>query len=236
MGNVSAAFVKLPERLWKGRHLSVKVMCKVNQAVVLSSRLYGPETWAIYQSQVKKLQAYIMAHLRVIMNVPWKDKITNVEILCLTGLPSMADFLIEKNLRWLGRVHRIDINRLPRQPLYFQLCLGMRNQGRPRLRFKDVAKRNMKWRETSISMAGEGQRQTYLKETYQTMLLPRTVSVEPTDTDDDDTLGVPTISKHFRIHECRIISLEGLLTKDQRPLYPHQGVLFHARNQGGVSW
>ena len=49
MGNVSAAFVKLPERLWKGRHLSVKVMCKVNQAVVLSSRLYGPETWAIYQ-------------------------------------------------------------------------------------------------------------------------------------------------------------------------------------------
>ena len=211
-------------------------MCKVNQAVVLSSRLYGPETWAIYQSQVQKLQAYIMAHLRVIMNVPWKDKITNVEILCLTGLPSMADFLIEKNLTWLGRVHRIDINRLPRQPLYFQLCLGMRNQGRPRLRFKDVAKRNMKWRETSISMAGEGQRQTYLKETYQTMLLPRTVSVEPTDTDDDDTLGVPTITKHFRIHECRIISLEGLLTKDQRPLYPHEGGLFHARNQGGVSW
>ena len=67
-------------------------------------------------------------------------------------------------------------------------------------------------------MAGEGQRQTYLKETYQTMLLPRTVLVEPNDTDDDDTLGVPTITKHFRIHECRIISLEGLLTKDQRPL------------------
>ena len=85
-------------------------------------------------------------------------------------------------------------------------------------------------------MVGEGQRQTYLKETYQTMLLPRTVSVEPTDTDDDDTLGVPTITKHFRIHECRIISLEGLLTKDQRPLYPHPGGLFHARNQGGVSW
>ena len=55
------------------------------------------------------------------------------------------------------------------------------------------------------------------------MLLPRTVSVEPTDTDDDDTLGVPTITKHFRIHECRTISLEGLLTRDQRLLYRHQG-------------
>ena len=85
-------------------------------------------------------------------------------------------------------------------------------------------------------MAGESQRQAYLKETYQTMLLPRTVSVEPTDSDDDDTLGVPTISKHFRIHECRTISQEGLLTKDQRPLHPLQGGLFHARNQAGVSW
>ena len=85
-------------------------------------------------------------------------------------------------------------------------------------------------------MAGEGQRQTYLEETYQTMLLPRTVSVEPSDCDDDDTLGVPTISKHFRIHECRTISLEGLLTRDQTLLYPYQGGLYRARNQAGVSW
>ena len=115
MGNASAAFGKLPDRLWKGRHVSVEVNCKVNQAVVFSSLLYGAETWAIYQSQGKKLQAYIMAPLRVIMIVPWKDKITNVEILCLTGL--MTDILIAKNLRWLGHVHRIDINRLPRQLL-----------------------------------------------------------------------------------------------------------------------
>ena len=117
MGNASAGFGKLPDRLWKGRHVSIKVNCKVNQAVVVSSLLYGAETWAIYQSQVKKLHAHMMAPLRVIMNVPWKDKITNVEILCLTGLISMIDILIAKNLRWLGHVHRIDINRLPRQLL-----------------------------------------------------------------------------------------------------------------------
>ena len=117
MGNASAGFGKLPDRLWKGRHVSIKVNCKVNQAVVVSSLLYGAETWVIYQSQVKKLHAYMMAPLRVIMNVPWKDKITNVEILCLTGLISMIDILIAKNLRWLGHVYRIDINRLPRQLL-----------------------------------------------------------------------------------------------------------------------
>ena len=98
MGNASAAFGKLPDRLWKGRHVSIEVNCKVNQAVVFSSLLYGTETWAIYQSQVKKLHAYMMAHLRVIMNVPWKDKITKVGILCLTGLISMTDILIAQNL------------------------------------------------------------------------------------------------------------------------------------------
>ena len=33
------------------------------------------------------------------MNTSRKDKIKNVEILCRTALPSMADILIEKNLR-----------------------------------------------------------------------------------------------------------------------------------------
>ena len=44
------------------------------------------------------------------------------------GLPSMADILIEENLRLLGHVHRMDNNRLPKKLLYFQLCLAMRNQ------------------------------------------------------------------------------------------------------------
>ena len=41
------------------------------------------------------------------------------------GVPSMADILIEKNLRLLGHVHRVDNNRLPKNLLYFQLCLAM---------------------------------------------------------------------------------------------------------------
>ena len=60
---------------------------------------------------------YMMKHLKVIMNVSWKDKITNKERLCLAGLLSMADILIEKNLRRLGHVHRMDNNRLPKKLL-----------------------------------------------------------------------------------------------------------------------
>ena len=56
----------------------------------------------------------------------------------------MADILIEMSLRWVDHVHRMDNDRLSRQLQYSQLKEGKINQGRPRLRFKDVAKSNMK--------------------------------------------------------------------------------------------
>ena len=149
MGKASAAYGKLRERLWDNHHVSLRVKCKVYKAIVLSTLLYGAETWTVYRTQVKKLNAYMMRHLREIMKISWKDRVTNDEIYRSSGLASMADILIERNLRWTGHVHRMDAERLPRQLLYSQLSTGTRNQGRPRLRFKDVVKRNLKWRNIS---------------------------------------------------------------------------------------
>ena len=56
----------------------------------------------------------------------------------------MSDILSKKGLQWLGYVHRMENNRLPKQLLYSQLCEGKRKHGRPNLRFKDVIKRSMK--------------------------------------------------------------------------------------------
>ena len=47
-------------------------------------------------------------------DVCWKDKNRQVESLCLAGLLSMGDILIEKNLIRLGHEHRMDNNRLPK--------------------------------------------------------------------------------------------------------------------------
>ena len=115
------------------------------RAVVLSTLLYGAEIWTIYRTQVRKLGAYMIRQLRDITSIKWYDKITNVEILRRANLPC-----IEKHLRWLGHVHRMSTDRLPRQLLYSQLCEEKRNQRRPILRFKDVAKRNMKYRKVDV--------------------------------------------------------------------------------------
>ena len=143
-GKASSAFSELQYRLWNNKDITVKAKCKVYSAVVLYTLLYGAETWTIYRHQVKKLHSFMMRHLRKIMNISWKDKVRNTTILSRANLPSMEDLLIEKGLRWLGHIHRMDENRLPRQLLYSQLSIGKRNRGRPKLRFKDVMKRNMK--------------------------------------------------------------------------------------------
>ena len=78
--------------------------------------------------------------------VTWMYKMTNKEILERIGPPSMEDLLIRKNLRWTGHLMRMSPDRLPKQILYYQLSSGHRKRGRPRLRFKDTIKKNLKLR------------------------------------------------------------------------------------------
>ena len=126
---------------------STRVKGKIYRAIVISTLLYGAESWTLYTSQVHKLHAFMMRHLRAIMKITWKDKVTNKEILERANLPSMEDLLIKKNLWWAGHVMRMSSERLPKQILFSQLPAGERAIGRPRLRYKDTVKRNLKQRQ-----------------------------------------------------------------------------------------
>ena len=77
------------------------------------------------------------------------DKVTNKDILERTALPSMEDLLIRKNLRWTGHLMGMSPERLQSRfsTLYSQLSSGHRKRGRPRPRFKDTVKRNLKLRD-----------------------------------------------------------------------------------------
>ena len=98
MGKASASFGRLRQRLWNNHHLSKWVKGKIYRAIVLSTLLCGAEAWTVWRRQVKKLHAFTMRHLRSIMKITWMDKVTNKEILERTGLPSMKDLLIGKNI------------------------------------------------------------------------------------------------------------------------------------------
>ena len=147
MAKASAYFGRLRQRLWNNHHVSMRVKGKIYRAIVLSILLYGAEAWTMYRRQVRKLHAFMMRHLPSIMRITWMDKMTNKEILERTWLPYMENLLIRKNLRWTEHLMRMSPDRLPKQGLYSQLSCGQRQRGRPRLRFKDTIKRNLKLRD-----------------------------------------------------------------------------------------
>ena len=109
--------------------MSIRVKCKVHRAFVLSSLHYGAESWTISRAQVMNLHLFMMRQLRDIMSIKWYYKITIEKILQRANLPSMIAILTEKTLNWLGYVHGMENNRLPRQLLYSQVCNGKRNEG-----------------------------------------------------------------------------------------------------------
>ena len=103
-------------RLWTNHHVPIRVKCQVYRATVL----YGAEAWTVYCVQADRLQAYVMRHLRSIMGIFGRDKISNDEVLKRAGLPSLKAILIRMKLRWLGHAERMDHEPLPRQ-LYSNL-------------------------------------------------------------------------------------------------------------------
>jgi hypothetical protein len=144
LGIASTAFGRLTKRVWNNRHLGIKTKVRVYEACVLSILLYGAETWATYRPQESKLSAFHTRNLRFIVGKTWEDKMTNEELFMLTGSGPLSSRLKFTRLRWAGHVNRMPSTRIPHMILHAVLEHGTRQTGRPRLRFKDVLKRDLK--------------------------------------------------------------------------------------------
>ena len=135
---------KLKKRVWNNSLLSERTKVCVYQACVLSTLLYGSESWSTYSRQERRLNVFHLRSLRHMLHIRWQDRVSNSEVLQRTGLLSMQSMLIQKRLRWLGHVHRMECQRLPREILYGELRDGARRVGRPLLRYRDTVKRDLK--------------------------------------------------------------------------------------------
>ncbi|KAK4325426.1 hypothetical protein Pmani_004021 [Petrolisthes manimaculis] len=150
IGKAAAAFGKLIRRAWTNGKLTMKTKMLIYQSCVLSSLMYGSESWTLYSRQEKRLNSFHLRCLRKILSIKWQDKITNVEVSRCAGLPTVFEMLKERRLRWLSHVYRMDDDRLPRKILYAELAEGRRPIGRPKLRYKDVYRATLKKFEVNL--------------------------------------------------------------------------------------
>ena len=141
---VSTTLSKLTKTVWENKHLTIPTKISVYKACVISTLLYGSESWTTYSTQEQKLQVFHLRCLCRILGITWQDKVPNNDVLLRAGIPSMFTLLRQRRLRWLGHVHRMEDGRIPKDLLYGELATGARRRGRPQLRFKDVCKRDLK--------------------------------------------------------------------------------------------
>jgi hypothetical protein len=144
LGRASAVFGELGKRVWRNKHLTTATKIRVYEACVVSILLYGSPSWTTYRRQEDRLSAFHTRNLRAILGVTWKDKMTNENLFNITRSRPLSSQLKFNRLRWAGHVHRMTRGRLPHTLLHSVLKEGTRPIGRPRLRYKDVLKRDLR--------------------------------------------------------------------------------------------
>ena len=143
LAKASSAFGRLHSRVWNNKHLKKATKISVYRAVVLTTLLYGSESWATYRHHLRLLERFHQRCLRSILNIHWSDYITNVEVLQQAGITSVEAMLMKTQLRWAGHVSRMEDHRLPKIVLYGELSTGHRDRGAPKKRYKDSLKKSL---------------------------------------------------------------------------------------------
>ena len=145
ISKASQALGCLRNRLLNHHNVTLDTKLKVYRAVVLSSLLYGCETWTVYRRHLKQLERFHQRSLLSILGIRWQDRVTNTQVFERTNCISIEAMLLKSCLRWTGHVVRMEDHRIPKQLLFGELEQGQRRQGRPCKRFKDTVKAGLKW-------------------------------------------------------------------------------------------
>ena len=154
LAKANSSFGRLYKRVWNNKNLKSNTKIRVYRAVVLTTLLYGSETWVTYRSHIRLLERFHQRCLRTILNIRWSDFITNVEVLEQAEVPSIEAMILKYQLRWAGHVSRMEDHRLPKIVLYGELSTGHRERGAPKKRFKDSLKRSLTTCNISITSSG----------------------------------------------------------------------------------
>ena len=143
LAKANSAFGRLYSRVWNNKHLKKATKVSVYRAVVLTTLLYGSESWVMYRHHLRLLERFHQRCLRSIFNIHWSDYVTNTEVLERAGITSIEAMLLKIQLRWAGHVSRMEDHRLPKIVLYGELSTGHRDRGAPKKRFKDSLKKSL---------------------------------------------------------------------------------------------
>jgi hypothetical protein len=114
IGKANAAFGRLG-KIWKENGYSIKTKIRLYSALVVSTLLYGSETWPMTANNRKRLEAAHHKWLRSILHISRRDKVTNKDVRERKGQEDMETIIRKRRLQWMGHIVRMDENRRAKQ-------------------------------------------------------------------------------------------------------------------------
>ncbi|WP_139267332.1 reverse transcriptase domain-containing protein, partial [Escherichia coli] len=125
------------------KRVSARMKGKVDKTVVRPAMLSGLETVALRKRQEAELEVAELKMLRFSLGVTRMDRIRNEDIRGTAHVRCFGEKAREARLRWFGHVQRRDSEYIGKRMLRLELP-GRRPRGRPKRRFLDVVKEDMR--------------------------------------------------------------------------------------------
>ncbi|KAK3525918.1 hypothetical protein QTP70_010973 [Hemibagrus guttatus] len=139
------------------RKISARIKGKVYRTVVRPAMLYGLETVSLRKRQESELEVAELKMLRFSLGVTRLDRIRNEYMRGTAHVGRLGDKVRETRLRWFGHVQRRESEYIGRRMLDMELP-GRRQRGRPKRRYMDGIKEDMKLVGASVEDAEDRDR------------------------------------------------------------------------------
>ena len=95
IGQASGAFNRL-KPVWRSKKHSLKLKLRQFNSNVLSALLYSSECWKLNQQQQKRILAFENNCLRRILNIDWREHVTNQIVRSISGQPRVTDVIRQR--------------------------------------------------------------------------------------------------------------------------------------------
>ena len=160
------SYGRLKDRVFSERGFRTATKILVYKAVILTTVLYGCETWVAHRRHVKVLEQFQQRILRAILGVHWQDWITNARILEQANTTSIEAHIVRSQLSWPDMPDACQIPEYRNSYcMYAELSSGTRKTGGQWKRYKDQLKANLKKCEVDLQWETTADDRAYWRRT-----------------------------------------------------------------------
>ena len=128
--------------IWKSK-LTVERKVFIFNAIVRSIFLYNSALWTITSSITKRIDSFQRRLLRNVINIKYPKVITNLDLMNKTKQAPWSSLIAVQRIRWLGHALRLPEETPARQALIEVDRSVARPQGRPRVTWLEVVKKQL---------------------------------------------------------------------------------------------